>query len=113
MAGMFISAREKTIPLKRRKPWLWSLVVSLLLAAQVALGVHQLEHRLNPDLVTSDDCALCHFASAATAGPEPQIIVPPTLTMVERIEFTLPTLPLIARDVAGFRSRAPPVSVSV
>ncbi len=110
---MFTLEREMTTPSKRRRPWLWSLVVSMLLAAQVALGVHQLEHRLNPDIVTTDECALCHFASASTAGPEPQAVVPPTLNVVEYVEPAAQTLPLTARRVAGFRSRAPPTSLSV
>ena len=88
--------------------WLWSFLVALLLAAQVGLGVHQLQHRLNPDVVASDDCKLCQFASHATAGPEPIIILPPSLIIAIIITLSAQSFFTAQRSTAGFRSRAPP-----
>lgn len=97
----------------KSRGWLWSFLVALLLAAQVGLGVHQLQHRLNSDAVASDDCKLCQFASHVTTGPEPIVILPPTLIVAEVL--TLPTQDFFAveRPVAGFRSRAPPHAISI
>lgn len=89
---------------------LWSLVVALLLAAQVALGVHQVSHRLNPDLRAGDECSLCQFASAMVDGPQPQAVIVPTFVVVERLEVIAETCPTLRYAVAGFRSRAPPPS---
>ncbi len=92
---------------------LWSFVVALLLAAQVALGIHQLEHRLHPELSASNECSLCQFASAMLDGPQAPAIVVPTFAFIERLESIPEATPTLGNAVAGFRSRAPPISVSV
>ncbi|MBY0510162.1 MAG: hypothetical protein K2P94_08395 [Rhodospirillaceae bacterium] len=90
---------------------LWSLVVALLIVAQVALAIHQIGHRLNPDLRASDECSLCQFASAMTDGPQALTIVVPTFVVIERLELAPAATPPLPNSVSGFRSRAPPVSV--
>ena len=90
----------------------WFFLVPLLLAAQVALGVHQLEHRLNPDLLAGDECAVCQFASTMAPAPEPMAIVPPAelffaVLLPEAVQALRP-----AASPAGFNSRAPPAALS-
>jgi hypothetical protein len=93
---------------RRRHPF-WAMVAALLLVGQVALGIHQLEHRLNPDLLAGDDCAVCQFASTATAGPAPiDVVVPVVFTYERRIPAAQDLAPAVRR-VSAFRSRAPPV----
>ncbi len=96
----------------RSRGWLWSFLVALLLAAQVGLGVHQLQHRLNPEIIANDDCKLCQFASQATEGPEPIVVLPPALVVAEVIALSAQAVRTAQRPVAGFRSRAPPIGIS-
>lgn len=92
----------------KSRGWLWSFLVALLLAAQVGLGVHQLQHSLSPDVVASDDCKLCQFASHATTGPEPIVILPPSLIIAVIVTLSAQVFFTAQRSAAGFRSRAPP-----
>lgn len=96
----------------KRRGRLWSFLAALLLVAQVGLGVHQLQHRLNPDIIASDDCTLCHFASHATPGPEPVVVLPPVLVVAEVVALPAQDLLDAQRSAAGFRSRAPPYIIS-
>lgn len=96
----------------KSRGWLWSFLVALLLAAQVGLGVHQLQHRLSPDVVASDDCKLCQFASQATPAPDPIVILPPVLVVAAILAFLARDLLAAQHVAAGFRSRAPPVKIS-
>ena len=55
------------------------LMLLLALLAQLALVLHQLEHRQDPDAATpSADCTICHFAAGMTPPPEPMAVRPPT-----------------------------------
>src|SRR5690349_18710773 len=87
----------------------WRLVViPLLLVAQLALGIHQIQHRLNPDLAAGDDCALCHFASSMAAAPAAPVIVLPLMVVIAIVLLPATLLPQLARAPLPFRSRAPP-----
>lgn len=88
-------------------------VTPILLLAQLALAVHQLEHRITPDApTTAHECVLCNVAAGAAPPPEPFVILPPDLG---------PARPaaVVADAACGehvethFRSRAPPSFVAV
>ncbi len=96
----------------KRQGRLWSLLVALMLVAQIGLGIHQLHHRINPDAVVSDDCALCHFAANMAVGAGPAIITPPVLVVAEVTAHPAHIIVQPVRIVAGFKSRAPPFSIS-
>jgi hypothetical protein len=87
-------------------------IAPLLLLAQFALAVHQLEHRITPDALSpAHECVLCNVATGAAPPPTPFVILPPDLG---------PDLPpVVAADEAcctlvasPFRSRAPPLSAA-
>src|SRR5688500_7443773 len=84
-------------------------VAPILLLAQIALAVHQLEHRVTTDAIsTAHECVLCNVAGGVAPPPAPFAILPPDLG---------PPVPLHAITAAAccthvappFRSRAPPV----
>jgi len=91
----------------------WSWAIAILMAAQFALAFHSFEHKFNPASTWhGEECALCHVASTTT--PEPSVVLQgPTSHVVERIVAVVAPLAIPAAAVAGFRSRAPPLSVSV
>jgi hypothetical protein len=91
---------------------LWSFLVVLLLASQVGLGVHRLQHHLTPDAVAADDCKLCQLSNHATTAPEPVTVLPPVLVVTEVAMLPARDLLQAQRFAAGFRSRAPPTAVS-
>ena len=110
-----MTANANTFILKTlRRSCVWTAVAVMLLAAQFGLAVHQLEHRLHPDIATiADDCIACQFASTLSDGPSVDAAVMP-------IDIDLGTLVpgthLFLRPQqlqSGFRSRAPPNVVSV
>ena len=96
-----------------RRSRLWSFVVPLLLLAQLALALHQLNHRIHPEITgLGNDCTLCHFASNMAAAPEPTTFVPPVLSASDRIVAAPQAAPRQNWSTSGFRSRAPPLPVS-
>jgi hypothetical protein len=88
--------------------------VTLMLAAQIALGVHQFQHHTGLDTDSESHCALCQAASGQDTGANPPLVVLPPQASFE-IRHDLPSeraphpLPL----VADYQSRAPPVPVSI
>ena len=53
-------------------------VAPLLLLAQVALAIHQLEHRVAPDaLAVAHECVLCNVVTGAAPPPAPFVVLPP------------------------------------
>ena len=91
----------------------WSLAIAILMAAQFALAFHSFEHKFNPASTWHcEECALCHVAS--TAAPEPTVVLQaPTSNAIDRVVAVTASQIILAVAVAGFRSRAPPLSVSV
>ncbi len=83
------------------------LVLFMLLAGQVALGIHQFEHHA---ALSSDKC--CAFASSVTPASAPDAILSPGLVGFFDFGPTEQQLPSIERAVAGFLSRAPPLTTS-
>jgi hypothetical protein len=92
----------------RRRFLAW--IAPVLLLAQLALAVHQLEHRIAPDALSpAHECVLCNATNGAAPPPAPIAILPPDLG---------PDLPTsVVADAAccahvatPFHSRAPPIS---
>ena len=88
-------------------------VTPVLLLAQIALAIHQFEHRVTPDAVNvAHECVLCSVASGAAPPPTPFVILPPDLG---------PAVPLYAiadaicctQIASPFQSRAPPPSAAL
>ncbi len=88
-------------------------VAPVLLLAQLALAVHQFEHRVTPDAQTvAHECVLCNVAAAAAPPPEPFVILPPDLGPVLPVAFVADAACCGHADT-HFRSRAPPRFVAV
>ncbi len=95
---------------RRRRTWLWMLLV--LIAAQFALLLHQFEHHTHFEVTTTEDCALCSFASGMAAAPPTQSIAIPLFTSA-LILFAAFTDTLTPRPAAlGFFARGPPAPLS-
>jgi hypothetical protein len=85
-------------------------IAPVLLLAQLALAIHQLEHRALPDAVApAHECVLCNLASGAMPPPTPLAILPPDLGPAAHAPFAA-TAYGCARGAAPFLSRAPPPS---
>jgi hypothetical protein len=95
-------------------PPLRTFMVGLFLAIQAFLFAHQLEHGLRPDLAgPSDECVLCQATANLLPAPEPAVVtVPVTVVHVAVVPAAAQTA-TPRTFVAGFRSRAPPRSVSI
>lgn len=88
-------------------------VAPILLLAQFALAIHQLEHRVAPDLAApAHECVLCNVITGAAPPPAPFVVLPPDLG---------PALPLsVVAEAAccahigtAFFSRGPPSFVAL
>ncbi len=83
-------------------------VTPILLLAQLALAVHQLEHRIAPDAQTAaHECVLCNVVAGAAPPPEPFVILPPDFGPALPIAFVADAACCDHVDT-HFRSRAPP-----
>lgn len=84
-------------------------VTPVLLLAQLALAVHQLEHRIAPDSLTSaaHECVLCNVITGAGPPPAPFAILPPDFGPALPIAFVADAA---CCDHVGthFFSRGPP-----
>lgn len=92
---------------------LLTFVAPILLLAQIALIVHQFEHRVDPDLATpAHECALCSIANSAAPPPTPFVFTPPSL---EAVPVLWPVAVALRIGYVGssFYSRGPPLSVAV
>ena len=93
----------------QRRFLIW--VAPLLLLAQVALAVHQLEHRVAPDAVTAThECVLCGVVTGAAPPPAPFVILPPDLG--PDLPAHALTAACCAHAAVNFFSRAPPASAA-
>ncbi len=91
---------------------LWSLAIALLMAAQVALALHSLHHQIKPDaLAASEHCTLCQVAS--TMAPPVVLAVIPVGEAFAVADVFVPAHLIAAAPAAAFRSRAPPLPLSV
>jgi hypothetical protein len=101
------------IPRILKQSRLWSIAVAVLIAAQVALALHGVEHKFDLGAPPSDHCALCQVVSTLAPGPAADPIAAPTLHELTRVAAVFAPQPRIFPSPAGFRSRAPPTVVSV
>ncbi|MBX7200228.1 MAG: hypothetical protein K1X51_12740 [Rhodospirillaceae bacterium] len=97
-----------TAPRRWMSPRLWALVAGLLIAAQLGLMLHQAQHHMRPDVVTTDDCALCQVAAGMATGPAAPLLVLPVFILLAVVAQTTAAAPVRARVPSSFRSRAPP-----
>jgi hypothetical protein len=89
---------------------LWSCAIAILMAAQVALAFHTVEHQVGAeDFSQAEHCALCQVASGMDAPPAVAAVEPVTAPL----DFVRPTpsapVPSVA-PASGFHARAPPTS---
>jgi len=92
-----------------KRSWLWSLAISLLMAAQIALALHSVHHEFSSDIDTSSDaCAICQVASAMSAAPD-AVSIEPASYFVTRAAVPAPPPIYSAAITAAFQARAPPV----
>ncbi len=88
-------------------------VTPILLLAQIALAIHQLEHRVTPDAIsTAHECALCNVAAGAAPPPAPFVILPPDLGPAVPLQAIASAL-CCTHVASPFRSRAPPISAAL
>jgi len=92
---------------------LWSVVAALLLAAQMALSLHYVEHKFTVDASAGGDCVICQVASTMAPGASGDPVVLPGSPVAERVIAVSHDLRVTIRPVADFQSRAPPIPVSV
>jgi peptidoglycan/LPS O-acetylase OafA/YrhL len=108
---MSLIAAQHTVEPPRRRAWPWLLLV--LIAAQFALLVHQFEHHTHFDVAnTTEDCALCSFASGMAAAPPTQSIAAPFFTTSAVLFAALADVVATASLTIGFFARGPPASLS-
>ena len=94
-----------------KRSGLWSFAIALVMAAQLAFSFHHLEHKFDLNAPT-DECALCHGISTAAPPSEAALVVAPV--GYEPAPVAAPvSIFAYSLSVAGFRARAPPLSVSV
>jgi hypothetical protein len=95
----------------RRRFLAW--VTPVLLLAQLALAVHQLEHRIAPDALTvAHECVLCSVTSGAAPPPVPFVILPPDFGRAVPVHAAFDTA-CCTQVAAAFQSRAPPTFVAL
>ena len=91
---------------------LWSIVAFLLMAAQIGLALHTVEHKFtNDSAVASEHCTLCKVASGMAAAPAAPAIAPVAYVLAVVDTFVVTTL-IAGAPAPAFRSRAPPTTVS-
>ncbi len=97
-----------------RRSCIWAAIAAVLLTAQIGLAVHQLEHRLHPDIAAiADDCTACQFSSALSDGPPANAVIMPIGIDLGTLAPGSHVLLGLRKSPAGFHSRAPPYTVSV
>src|SRR5262245_13921127 len=92
---------------------LWIAFAALALIGQFALFAHQADHHRRLELFTADDCAMCQFGTSMASGPKPEPLIVPRTEVIAFVLDTTRSTPASAPPVAAFRSRAPPISVSI
>ena len=93
--------------------WFLAWVTPLLLLAQLAITVHQLEHRVTPDALTlAHECVLCNVASGAAPPPAPFVVLPPDFGLAVPADAVLDSA-CCTHVAAAFLARAPPYSAAL
>lgn len=96
-----------------RRGRLLAWIAPLLLLAQVALAVHQLEHRMSADAAApGHECVLCNAPGGAAPPPEPFAVLPPDFAS-KAPASTVADAACCAHIGTHFLSRAPPVSAAL
>lgn len=79
-------------------------LIAVLLAAQLALGLHWADHHAEG---SAPECAACHAAASAPVPADDVPVAAPRLFAFAAHDGTAVGIPP-SGDIAGFRSRAPP-----
>ncbi len=91
---------------------LWSVLASLLMAAQIGLALHTVEHKFtSASAAVGEHCTLCKVASGMAAAPTAPAIAPAEYVLGFVDTFVV-SAPISAAPEVAFRSRAPPIPVS-
>jgi hypothetical protein len=94
-----------------KRTGLWSFVIALVMAAQVAFAFHHLEHKFEAH-VPGDECAICHVISTAAPPPEAETVAAPVETELTRAVAPASSF-VHSVYLIGFQARAPPILVSI
>ena len=87
-----------------------ALLLSLLLVlGQLALGLHQIEHRLTPIAPDQSPCGICAIADHLGGAPAPVAVLPAGAWVLAPFHPIFDQQPGLSRP-AEIRARAPPVS---
>ena len=87
-----------------------ALLLSLLLVlGQLALGLHQIEHRLQAATLDQEPCGICAIADHLGGAPTPVAVLPTVGWTLATFHPVFDQRPYLARP-AEIRARAPPVS---
>jgi len=113
-----VAAPLRTIIRRLSPPSGWSRVrgfaVMLMLAAQIALGLHQFQHYVSLDVDSENHCVLCHVASGQDTGGSPPAVVLPAQTVLYAQSYVPSERALLRLQItADYQSRAPPIPVSI
>lgn len=90
----------------------WSVLVALLVAAQIGIALHVVEHKFTGDAAAAQEhCTLCKVTTAMAAAPAAPAIAPAEYS-IGIADTCVAALLFTAAPTAAFRSRAPPTAVS-
>lgn len=92
----------------------WPAVLAFLLAAQIALLVHQFGHSRNLEAVdAATECALCSVAAAMVSPPDASVVVVP-LFLAALVVYAPRASTIVLRQAPQpFQARGPPSILSV
>lgn len=94
-----------------KRSGLWSFVIALVMAVQVAFAFHHLEHKFEAH-APGDECAICHVISTAAPPSEAETVAAPVVTGLTQIVASASSF-VHSVYLTGFRARAPPFLVSI
>jgi hypothetical protein len=95
-------------PRRWMSPRLWALLAGMLIAAQLGLMLHQSQHQMRPDVISTDGCVLCQVAATMATGPAAPLLVLPVFVLLAIVSVQPATMPRFASVTSAYRPRAPP-----
>jgi hypothetical protein len=85
----------------------WSIVAALLMAAQIGLAFHAVDHQFTSD-ASVEHCVLCKVSQTMAAAPSAPAIAPIEYA-IGHADHVVVTFSFSSPPTAAFRSRAPPI----
>jgi hypothetical protein len=89
---------------------MWALLAGLLIAAQLGMMLHQSQHHMRPDVISTDNCVLCQVAANMATGPAAPLLVLPVFILLAIVSIQPAVALRRAAVTSSFRSRAPPTA---